>query len=224
MTDTPFSPPTALPKAVVFDWDNTLVDTWPIIHDALNSTFRTWGLPEWTLEETHQKVRKSMRDSFPGLFGDEWEKAGEFFHNRYGDIHAEKLQAAPGAAELLQSLADSGVYLSVVSNKKGMLLRKESSALGWDRFFAALVGASDAARDKPAREPIDMALAPGGVEVGRDVWFVGDADIDMECAHGAGCFPVLVRADPPGADEFGNIPPALHFPDCDSLCKFVKTL
>ena len=23
------------PKAVIFDWDNTLVDTWPLIHQAI---------------------------------------------------------------------------------------------------------------------------------------------------------------------------------------------
>ena len=29
------------PKAIVFDWDNTLVDTWPIIHMAINQTMQT---------------------------------------------------------------------------------------------------------------------------------------------------------------------------------------
>ena len=222
MTD--FSPPTHLPKAVIFDWDNTLVDTWPIIHDALNHTFRAWNLPEWTLAETHAKVRKSMRDSFPGIFGDDWEKAGEMFHDRYGAIHAEKLEPAAGAGHLLAHLADSGVYLCVVSNKKGPFLRTEAEALGWAPHFGALVGALDAPRDKPARDPIDMALGPGGMTAGGDVWFVGDADIDMECAHGAGCYPVLIRANEPGADEFVDFPPALHFTDCDSLCKFTQTL
>tara|TARA_R100001086_G_scaffold137349_1_gene71705 strand:- start:1375 stop:1527 length:153 start_codon:yes stop_codon:yes gene_type:complete len=50
VTDSHLPPPLTLPRAVVFDWDNTLVDTWPIIHDALNHTFRAWGLREWTLE------------------------------------------------------------------------------------------------------------------------------------------------------------------------------
>jgi phosphoglycolate phosphatase len=224
LSDRTFPTPTALPKAVIFDWDNTLVDTWPIIHDALNHTFRTYGLPEWTLEETHTKVRKSMRDSFPALFGEEWEKAGEVFHERYGAIHAEKLEPAPGAGDLLSQLTASGVYLCVVSNKKGPFLRKEAEALGWATHFGALVGAFDAPRDKPARDPIDMALAPGGIVSGEGVWFVGDADIDMECAHGAACYPVLIRPQPPGLDEFGDFPPALHFSDCDSLCKFTQTL
>ena len=165
-----------------------------------------------------------MRDSFPALFGDEWEKAGEVFYDRYGAIHADKLVATAGAAELLKTLSAEDIYLCVVSNKKGPFLREEAEALGWLDHFGALVGAFDAPRDKPARDPVDMALAPGGVPAGGRVWFGGDADIDMECAHGAGCLPVLVRPQPPVALEFGDYPPVLHFPDCETLCKFTQTL
>jgi phosphoglycolate phosphatase len=39
------SPALALPKAVIFDWDNTLVDSWPVIHHALNETLEAYGKP-----------------------------------------------------------------------------------------------------------------------------------------------------------------------------------
>ena len=48
-----------LPRAVLFDWDNTLVDNWPTIHDALNATFEAMGHPTWTLAETRERVRAS---------------------------------------------------------------------------------------------------------------------------------------------------------------------
>jgi len=51
------------PKALLFDWDNTLVNTWPAIHDANNYTLVAMGHEPWTFEETLQRVRKSMRDS-----------------------------------------------------------------------------------------------------------------------------------------------------------------
>ena len=56
------SPTLTLPKAVIFDWDNTLVDSWPVIHHALNETLEAYGKPLWTLEETKDRVRHSMRD------------------------------------------------------------------------------------------------------------------------------------------------------------------
>jgi phosphoglycolate phosphatase len=57
------------PSAVLFDWDNTLVDSWAVIHAALNETFTAMDHPNWTREETEARVRGSLRDTFPGMFG-----------------------------------------------------------------------------------------------------------------------------------------------------------
>jgi phosphoglycolate phosphatase len=37
-------PRVILPRAILFDWDNTLVDTWPTILDALNTTFEAFHM------------------------------------------------------------------------------------------------------------------------------------------------------------------------------------
>jgi len=201
-----------------------LVDSWPVIHDALNATLEAFGQSPWTLDQTRGRVRKSLRNSFPDLFGDRWREAGNVFYERYGAIHVEKLQPLAGAEDMLVTLAEAGIHLSVISNKKGDLLRLEAKHLGWDRFFGAMIGALDANKDKPATEPVDMALAPSGIEKGPGVWIAGDADIDLECAHNAGCTPILVRDQAPKPGELSAHPPARHFFDCDALCKFVINL
>jgi len=216
--------PAIKPAAILFDWDNTLVDSWPVIHDALNVTLAAFGHPLWTMEETRKRVRKSMRDSFPALFGDAWQAAGEVFYRRYAEIHASRLTPAAGAAAMLEVIAAAGVYLGVVSNKKGEYLRIEARHLGWDRLFGAMVGAFDAERDKPAPAPVRLALQGSGVVPGPKVWIAGDADIDLECAHNAGCTPILIRATAPGPGEFDAHPPAGHFADCDALSKYVQNL
>ena len=136
------------PKALLFDWDNTLVDSWVVIHHAMTATFEALGQRPWTLEETKRNVRKSARDSFPELFGERAEEATEVFYRTYEADHLEKLQALPGAAEMLRSLAAAeDLLLGVVSNKRGRLLRLEAAELGWDRYFGPLVGATDAVKD-----------------------------------------------------------------------------
>jgi len=215
---------TTKPKALIFDWDNTLVDSWPVIHDALNTTYRAFGHREWTLDETRANVRESVRDRFPKIFGDQWQAAADVFYARYEVIHADAIRPTDGAAEMLKALADTGLYLSIVSNKRGDYLRKEATALGWDRHFAAMVGALDAERDKPDPAPVHMALAPGDHKPGAHVWFVGDADIDLTCAVNSGCIPVLVRPEAPADGEFPAHPPHHYFADCQSLCKFLQTM
>jgi phosphoglycolate phosphatase len=209
------------PKAVVFDWDNTLVDSWAVIHDALNVTLTTYGLPPWTLDETRDRVRHSMRDSFPLLFGDRWEEAGRCFYARYDEIHMEKVCPLPGAGELLKRLSESGIYLGVVSNKLGKYLRAEAEHLGWHKYFGRIVGALDAPRDKPAPDCVEMALAGSGICRGPDVWFAGDTSIDLECAVNAGCVPVLVRGNAPNPGEFKDFPPQAHVANCLALGNLV---
>mgnify|MGYP001593187303 CR=1 FL=1 len=214
----------ARPRAVLFDWDNTLVDSWPVIEDALHATLTAFGHAPWSRAQVKSRVRKSMRDSFPKLFGDKWEEAGKVFYARYNEIHIAKLTPLEGAAEMLAELAGRGFYLAIVSNKKGEFLRREAATLGWDRHLGRLVGALDAARDKPAIDPVLLALEGSGIAPGGDVWLAGDADIDLECAQNAGLVPVLVREYPPRKGEFPSHPPAWHFSDCRALSKALISL
>ena len=81
-----------------------------------------------------------------------------------------------------------------------------------------------AARDKPAPDPIAVALSAGAIETGEDVWFVGDTGIDLECAHNAGCHAILIRDAAPGAGEFAGCEPHRHFSDRDGMAALVRAL
>jgi len=216
--------PLARPRAILFDWDNTLVDNWAVIHAALNVALVAMGQTPWTLAETRARVRASARDSFPLLFGARWEEAQKIFYDSFQATHLEHLREMPGAGAMLATLSGQGIYLGVVSNKQGRYLRSEAEHLGWTRRFGRLVGATDAPRDKPAVDPVDMALEGSGVRRGAEVWFVGDADIDMACAVNAGCVPVLLRAEAPGAGEFAGAAPLRHFGKCQELIALVAKI
>ena len=211
---------TSMPKALVFDWDNTLVDTWLVIHRALEVTFEAMGKRPWTLDETRQNVRASARESFPALFQERAEEAQRVFYDSYENEHLDVLTPLPGAEELLTALAaNNRVFMSVLSNKKGALLRRELAHLGWDHLFGVAVGALDAARDKPALEALSAALTGCNAQPGPEVWIVGDTDIDMKCASDHGCQAILVRAEGPKEREFGLFEPLVWATDCHDLRK-----
>lgn len=212
------------PAALVFDWDNTLVDSWVCIQEAYNMTFRHFGMAEWSMEETQANVAKSLRDSFPEMFGERWHEARDVFTRSFEDIHLSHLRPLPGAEDMLRALRGRGLFLAVVSNKRGAFLRKEAEALGWAALFGALVGANDATADKPAREPVLLALTGSGIAPGPKVWFVGDTAIDMHCAVNAGCVPVLMRPHPARPGEFDTHPPVYTLENCQSLVTLVHEL
>ncbi len=223
-TIVPMDVPAARPRAVLFDWDNTLVDSWPTIHDALQQTLIAMGHPPWTLEESKTRVRLSLRDSFPALFGTRWEEARRIYMDAFQAIHLERLAALAGVVELLDHLAGTGCYLAVVSNKTGPVLRREAAHLGWTRYFTRLVGATDAAADKPDPAPIHLALEGSGIAAGPAVWYVGDTAVDIECALNAGCVPVLLGPAKPEDAEFSRHRPQVAFDDCSGLFLHIRTL
>lgn len=209
---TPFIPADLpSPRAVVFDWDNTLVDTWPVIHSSFETTLKAMGHAPWTLEQTKDRVSKSMRDAFPELFGDRWEEAREIYYRAFESVHLEELVPLDNALAVLDHLRGRDVPMALVSNKTGRYLRREVEHLDWGGYFGAVVGAGDAARDKPDPESLALALDPMGLSAGPDIWFVGDSRSDLELARNAGCTGILVHPDPERAKS--------AFSDCLPCCQ-----
>ncbi len=212
------------PDAVLFDWDNTLVDSWGCIGEAMNRTLLAMGHRPWTGEEIKCRVALSLRDSFPDLFGTRWEEAREVFYGAFKAIHIDYLKPLPGARKMLETLGALGIRLAVVSNKIGAFLREEAEHLGWLDLFDRLVGATDAPQDKPAPAPVHLTLAAMRRQAGPNTWFVGDAAVDMECARNAACLPILLRREAPRPGEFADNPFRLHLPDCQTLETLVSEL
>ncbi|MEZ5669240.1 MAG: HAD family hydrolase [Alphaproteobacteria bacterium] len=182
--------------AVLFDWDDTLVDNWPTITLALNAAYAAFGMPTVSIDEAKRRATRSLRDSFPEIFGAEWERARTIFLDSFAAHHIDGLAVKPGAPELLAMLGQAGVPMAIVSNKNGPYLRAEVAHLRWGGAFRALVGAGDAAADKPDRAVVDLALAGSGLQAGRAVWLVGDTPVDMACALAADCTGVRLRWNP----------------------------
>jgi phosphoglycolate phosphatase len=205
------------PKAVLFDWDNTLVNTWPTIVECYRDTFAALGEAPWTEQQVRDRAHGSLRDHFPTLFGDRAGEAERVFYETFHRIHLDKLEPLPGADVLLQRANDIGAYVAVVSNKVGVNLRAEVAHLGWERWIRTAVGAKDAPRDKPAPDPIFLALDGTGIAPDHTVWMVGDTPGDLKCAHAAGVLPVYFGSVEIMAERLQEFPPRLHARDCHEL-------
>lgn len=181
------------PTAVVFDWDNTLIDNWDGITQALNKVRAMNGLETWTVPEARLKSSRALRVSFPEWFGDKWEEMRDIFYEHFHKVEFETLKTKSGAKELLDWLQSRQIPMVVVSTKQNVLLRAEAAHLGWTPYFRQMLGSLDAPKDKPDRAPVDMALAACNMKADNpSVWFVGDTHVDVECALRSGCTPALV--------------------------------
>ena len=141
---------------LLFDWDNTLVDTWGLVHESLRVALRGLGMREWDLEETKRRLGASLRDNFPRMFGERALEAKALYRGHFLSRHLEALRPFSEAEALLRWLQpDLHREQCVVSNCE--------QRTGWGRFacgdsafgvggvFSSVVGAEDLVRDKPDR-------------------------------------------------------------------------
>jgi phosphoglycolate phosphatase len=213
--------PNGRPSVLLYDWDNTLVDGWAGITAALNAVFSEFGHALWTVDDTRNRVRVSLRESFPVMFGDKWEHARDIFYETLTHKHLEHVSPMPGVPAVLEA----GVPWpqGVVSNKAGAFLRRETAHLEWDRFFGAVIGAGDATADKPDPAPIHLALAQLGRTADPSVWYMGDTALDMQAARAAGVTAVLIgNAEHDGGVERAD--PHIHFNSASVLCARLRDL
>jgi phosphoglycolate phosphatase len=210
-----------LPQAVIFDWDSTLVDNWDTITLAMNAALRNAGKAEWTRDRMIANSRLSARNSFPEIFGEDWEEANEIFHSYYTKHHLRSLKTLAGAAELLEIFSTHGIRQAICSNKKGATVRQEVKHLGWARHFISVVGAQDTEKDKPDPAPVRLILQSGHMQSGPHIWFVGDMPTDMQCAIRAGCAAVGIGPESAGNPEYY---PDYMLPDVSTLLTEMRQL
>ena len=181
------------PRAILFDWDNTLVDSWTTIHEALNTVMAAMEKPLWSLGETKERVRLSLRESFPRHFGERWEEARQLYLDTFGadpsraiDRSARPRRIAPRARRR-RDLSRRGQQQDRLSLATRDGSHRVVCAVRQRRRGRRCVGGQARRRPGLTRIGIRAASSPG-----ETVWLVGDTGVDMECACNSGCVPVLL--------------------------------
>ncbi|MBQ9738379.1 MAG: HAD family hydrolase [Alphaproteobacteria bacterium] len=191
-------------KVILWDWDNTLADTFGAIFAAQNDARVQYGMTPWTKEESKAAMNTSGRNLIKDVFGaDKAAEVRAYFLSRYAE-HADALELKAGAKEILKTAKELGFVNILASNKAGPILRNEVSAMGVADYFDRLIGAEEAEEDKPSKIFTDTALA--GIEADMII-SIGDGKADIQMAHNyAGGIGILVWTNPNGV-EFAEIKP-----------------
>lgn len=178
------------PKAILFDWDGTIVDSFASIVAGNNSVREKFALEPFTPDQ----VREAMaigpaRKIFETLYADRAKEALDVYYTHMPKLRATNLQLMEHAADMLRELDATGIPLGVVSNMSHAALLDEIRHIGFYDNFKTIIGAGEAHRGKPAPDPIYLAAERMGMnrhDLG-EIWYVGDMETDQKAARAAGC-------------------------------------
>jgi HAD superfamily hydrolase (TIGR01509 family) len=201
-------------RAVLFDWDGTLVDSAEKTFACYVKVFAAYGIhfdhaafertysPDWY--RTYEEV---------GLARAHWPEADARWLSCYA---TEPSRLLPGAREALERLAGAGLVQGLVSSGDGSRVRREIEELGLARFFGAVVCGGETEGRKPHPEPLLLALRRLGLPAGRTA-YVGDSPEDVAMARSAGVVSVGVPGGFPNRKALADSAPDVLAPSLDSV-------
>lgn len=194
----------ALPDAVVFDLDGTIVDTESISERVLAGVLGDLGH-----EVTRDDIVQVRGRAFSWLQGWLWERF-EVDKEQYRTlaepawargIQEYGLPTFPDAIGLLDDLTEAAVPLAVCTSSSRGHLDLVLETLELESRFSATVSATDVARHKPDPMPYRLAVELLGVAPGRSV-AIEDTAVGATAAVRAG-LRVIGRPHPEMADLSG---------------------
>ena len=172
-------------RAVLFDFDGTLADSFAAITTSANHVRRSYGLSEITESTVREYVglgsEQFMKDLLPEI-------TIEDALNRYRDHHAGTMIANtklfPGVTEMLATLRARGFKLAICSNKHVEFTKQLATGLGIAHYFQEILGPDDVGAPKPDPAMLLECCRRLGVSTFESV-YIGDMAVDVHTAKAA---------------------------------------
>jgi phosphoglycolate phosphatase len=186
-------------RAILFDFDGTLGDSYPAITASVNHVRSLYGLPPMTEAEVRPYVGRgpeSLLASTVGMGSSAANVAAYLTH--HPSVMREGTRLLPGAVEALRALRARKLRSGVCSNKPVAFTRELLEWLGVADLFDVVLGPENVARPKPAPDMLLEALHRLKVSA-PEALYVGDMAVDIRTARAAGVrvYVVTTGSDSP---------------------------
>ncbi|MGB6199067.1 MAG: HAD family hydrolase [Candidatus Acidiferrales bacterium] len=180
-------------RAVLLDWDGTLIDSFKADARAYVEMFRALEV-SWTLEDLARHYSPNWYHVYRAarIPRSQWKQADLHWRRAY---RYQDARLYPGTRRALTALARK-YRLGLVTGGGRARVRRQLSAFGLTRAFAVRVFSEDATRKKPHPAPLRLALRRLNLDCEECV-YVGDAPQDIEMARNARVFSVAVIGTSP---------------------------
>ncbi|RMG46365.1 MAG: HAD family hydrolase [Acidobacteria bacterium] len=189
-------------RAVIFDLDGTLADSYAAIADALNRARAAFGLPAVSVRRVRRDVGHGLEALMARHVGPEnVERGVRLFRERYAQIFLEATRPMRGVPEVPRLLAAAGLRLAVASNKPARFTGPIVERLGLSGSVRAVLGPDGGIPPKPEPAMLLRALDLLGTAPHETV-YVGDMALDIRSARAAGLDHLLV---PTGGTPLGEL-------------------
>lgn len=182
-------------KAIVFDLDGTLLDTLDDLADSVNAVLLASGFPTHDREAYKYFVGDGIRNLIIRALPEDSrdnpviEAALAAMHLEYGKRWVNRSKPYEGIPQLLDSLTERGIKMTILSNKADKFTQTIVKNLLPQWKFEAVFGESPTTPKKPDPAGALNIARLLGIPAGEFL-YLGDTNVDMRTAVLAGMYPV----------------------------------
>jgi phosphoglycolate phosphatase-like HAD superfamily hydrolase len=185
-------------RHVVWDWNGTLLDDAPLLHEAANAALQAVGAPSITIAQYRAAFRRPIRRFYEALVGrgiddDEWLALDDAFHAAYDHL-LDRAALAPDANAALTRVRERGAEQSILSMLRHDHLEPSVHNHGIAHHFVLVHGLRGLGGGHKEPHLTDHLAALGERQpdlAAAEVLLVGDTLDDAHAAHATGVRCVL---------------------------------
>ncbi len=196
----------ALPAALVFDFDGLICDTETVVFESVQRVFRDHGV-DLTVEEWLPVVGAAEAPDWPAALEAAVGRSLDHAMLRAArQGHSDQLMAVlallPGVDVLLDAAHAAGVPCGMASNSPRSWVMGNLDRLGLADRFDVVVTVEELRQPKPEPEAYQRAVAALGASPATTVG-LEDTEIGLTAAHRAGLYTVAVPGPMSAHHDFG---------------------
>ena len=172
-------------KAIIFDWDLTLWNSWDLHLRLLRRTADALGLPRPGQDAVAREFHRPFFQHLGWFFKMDQKRVVDTYMSFYQEDVTWAGRLYPQAADTLGALKDRGYRLGLFSDKRRSFGQAELDQSGIGEMLDYVMFLEDGRPYKPDPEGLLQVLSALGGPA-EEALYVGDASHDVECAHRAG--------------------------------------
>lgn len=181
-------------KAILFDFDGTLVDSAPAIVRTMEQTFLRMGvdIPSESAMCATIGMQLSIALQQLGVLTDkQTQKAVTIYRDLFPQYALSHLTVFPQVLDTLAELQKQGIRMGIVTSRESRSLDSIMQHCGMSSFFESCVTGADGYPPKPAPDMAQALLDRMGL-VPEEAIVVGDTTFDIEMGNSCGCRTIAV--------------------------------
>ena len=233
-----------LPKAIIFDTDNTLYSYAPANELALKSVFTKaellLNINRKLFEEKFKEARLEIKKRICNQASSHsrllyFQRTIELLgfktqllltldlEQTYWRTFLQSCKLFPNVRELLDKLNNLNIQTAIITDLNSQIQFRKIIFFGLEKYFDYVVTSEEAGYDKPSKAPFELALKKLDL-LPNECWMIGD-NLNADVVGGKNCgLTTLYKYESKDESKIYNIIPDASFNEYDKVLNLIKKI